>query len=193
MRAGTRRYDGAVLAIPAPAAARLLAGQPQVAPAWLAELRYAPQVRVYAARPLAEDAAIGVHCIPPEQVFSVEFYSGRHGAWGACPPDWQWGLVCAYGPASGALLTRPAADVARELWTAGRAAVPELFPLEQTEVVHLIRWEWAVPIMGPGHYTRMAGYARRPPLVLAGDWTHQACVEGAVRSGEAAAAAFGQA
>jgi predicted NAD/FAD-dependent oxidoreductase len=37
----------------------------------------------------------------------------------------------------------------------------------------------------------MAGYARRPPLVLAGDWTHQACVEGAVRSGEAAAAAFG--
>jgi predicted NAD/FAD-dependent oxidoreductase len=29
--------------------------------------------------------------------------------------------------------------------------------------------------------------------VLAGDWTHQACVEGAVRSGEAAAAAFGRA
>src|SRR5262245_55479924 len=33
---------------------------------------------------------------------------------------------------------------------------------------------------------------RRPPLVLAGDWTEQACVEGAVRSGEAAAA-FGRA
>jgi hypothetical protein len=29
--------------------------------------------------------------------------------------------------------------------------------------------------------------------VLAGDWTYQACVEGAVRPGEAAAAAFGAA
>jgi oxygen-dependent protoporphyrinogen oxidase len=186
-----RHYDGAVLAMPAPAAARLLADQPEAAPAWLAEVRYAPQVRVYAARPVAADAAVGVHIVPPGQVFSVEFYSGRRGAWGACPPDWQWGLVCAYGPASGALMARPAAEAARELWEAGRAAVPELFGLEQAAVVHTIRWEWAVPIMAPGHYTRMAGYARRPPLVLAGDWTHQACIEGAVRSGEAAAAAFG--
>jgi predicted NAD/FAD-dependent oxidoreductase len=65
--------------------------------------------------------------------------------------------------------------------------------LEDAAVVHLIRWEWAVPTIGPGHYTHMAGYTRRPPLVLAGDWTEQACVEGAVRSGEAAAAAFGRA
>ena len=101
------------------------------------------------------------------------------------------GLVCAYGPASGALLDRPAGDVTRELWDAGRAAVPELFSLDQAGVVQLIRWEWAVPMMTPGHYTRRAGYQRRPPLVLAGDWTHQACVEGAVRSGETAAAAFG--
>jgi oxygen-dependent protoporphyrinogen oxidase len=190
-RAGARRYDGAVLAAPAPAAARMLSGQPGAAPGWLADIRYAPQVRVYAARPADEDAAVGVHLIPPEQIFSVELYSGRQGAWGACPPDWQWGLVCAYGPAGAALLDGPAEQVTRELWQAGRAAVPELFALEQAAVVHLIRWEWAVPMMRPGHYARLAGYERRPPLVLAGDWTHQACVEGAVRSGEAAAAAFG--
>lgn len=47
--------------------------------------------------------------------------------------------------------------------------------------------------MAPGHFTRMAAYQRRPPLVFAGDWTHQACIEGAVRSGEAAAEAFGPA
>jgi hypothetical protein len=38
-----------------------------------------------------------------------------------------------------------------------------------------------------GHYTHLAGYVRRASLVLAGDWTEQACVEGAVRYGEAAA------
>jgi oxygen-dependent protoporphyrinogen oxidase len=192
-RRGARRYDGAVLAVPAPSAARLLASQPDAAPAWLPEVGYAPQVRVYAARPVADDAAFGVHIVPPDLAFSVEFYSGRHGAWGACPPDWQWGLVCAYGPASPQLLDRPEGEVTRELWEAGRAVAPDLFTLEDAAVVHLIRWEWAVPTIGPGHYTRMAGYTRRPPLVLAGDWTEQACVEGAVRSGEAAAAVFGRA
>jgi predicted NAD/FAD-dependent oxidoreductase len=57
-------------------------------------------------------------------------------------------------------------------------------------VVHLMRWPWALPIMGPGHYTRLAAWRQRPPLVLAGDWTREACVEGAIRSGEAAAAVF---
>jgi len=49
------------------------------------------------------------------------------------------------------------------------------------------------PIPARGHYTRRAICVPRPPLVFAGDWTHQACVEGAVRSGEAAAAVFGSA
>lgn len=190
-RAGARRYDGAVLAMPAPAAAQLLAGQPDAVPPWLFKVRYAPQVRVYAARPVAVDVALGFHLVPPKLPFSVEYYSGRHGAWGACPSNWQWGLVCAYGPASQALLDQPADAVTQELWQAGRAVAPELFTLDQATVVHLIRWEWAVPMIEAGHYTNLAGYVRRPPLVLAGDWTEQACVEGAVRSGEAAAAAFG--
>jgi predicted NAD/FAD-dependent oxidoreductase len=117
----------------------------------------------------------------------------RRSTTAPCPPDWQWGLVCAYGPASTPLLDRPADEVTRELWEAGRAVAPDMFTLEQTVVVRLIHWEWAVPTMGPGHYTRMTAYMRRPPLVLAGDWLEQACVEGAVRSGEAAAAAFGRA
>jgi predicted NAD/FAD-dependent oxidoreductase len=71
--------------------------------------------------------------------------------------------------------------------------VPDLFALEDAAIVHDIRWEWAIPQMETGHYTRLASYERRPPLVLAGDWTEQACVEGAVRSGEVAAAAFGRA
>ncbi|HWQ13023.1 MAG TPA: FAD-dependent oxidoreductase, partial [Roseiflexaceae bacterium] len=66
-----------------------------------------------------------------------------------------------------------------------------LFALEEADVVHLMRWEWAVPVMAPGHYRRLAAYAQRPPLVFAGDWMRQACVEGAVRSGEAAAEIVG--
>jgi predicted NAD/FAD-dependent oxidoreductase len=58
-------------------------------------------------------------------------------------------------------------------------------------LTHLMRWRWAVPIMAPGHYRLLANYTRQPPIVFAGDWTQQACVEGAVRSGEAAAQAFG--
>jgi len=50
------------------------------------------------------------------------------------------------------------------------------------------------PILGtPGYLGRIATVPRRPPLVFAGDWLVQPCVEGAVRSGERAAAAFGRA
>jgi oxygen-dependent protoporphyrinogen oxidase len=191
LRGGARRYDGAVLAVPAPAAARVLAGQPEAGPPWLGEVRYASQVRLYAARRDPADADFGVHIIPPGQIFSVEHFSGRRGAWGACPPDWQWGLVCAYAEHSATLLAPPPDLVTRELWHAARRVAPGLFALEQAEVVHLMRWEWAVPVMGPGHYRRLAAYAQCPPLVFAGDWTRQACVEGAVRSGEAAAEVFG--
>lgn len=190
LRASTRRYDGAVLAMPAPIGARLLSGDATGVPDWLDGVRYATHVRLYAARPSTEDVDIGLQVVPPGLAATVEFMSGRRGAWGACPPDWQWALICAL-DASTALLAQPAAEASRALWQSGRELVPSLFSLEDAAVTHLIRWVCAVPVMGPGHFMRMAGYRRRPPLVLAGDWTDHACVEGAVRSGEAAAAAFG--
>lgn len=188
---GGRRYDGVVLAVPAPAALRILATQPELAPAWLGDVKYAPQVRVYAARQTNEDAHFGVHILPPTDLFSVEWYSGRHGAWGACPPDWQWALVCTYGATCAKFLGREAETVQRDLWQQAQAIVPELFNLDQAAVVHYMGWQWAVPIMHPGHYRNLATFQNRPPVVFAGDWMNNACVEGAVRSGEAAAAAFG--
>jgi oxygen-dependent protoporphyrinogen oxidase len=187
---GARSYDSVVLAVPAPVAARILATAPEFAPAWLADIRYAPQVRVYAARQNAEDAQYGVHILPPTDLFSVEWYSGQHGAWGACPPDWQWGLVCTYGPTCAKFLEQPEAAVTQELWEQARGFCPEMFTLDQADVVHYHRWEWAVPILQPGHYHNLANYRYQPPVVLAGDYMNNACVEGAVRSGEAAAAAF---
>ncbi|HEU5086655.1 MAG TPA: FAD-dependent oxidoreductase, partial [Roseiflexaceae bacterium] len=189
---GGRRYDGAVLACPAVASARILGQQAAEVLPWLDDVRYSPEVRVYAARADATDVALGVHLSPPNPVYSVEMYSGTRGAWGDCPPDWQWALVCASGPDSVALLEMPAEAARHELWRRARSVVPELFPLEDADVVHDIRWEWAIPQLPSGHYRRLAAYERRPPLVLAGDWTYHACVEGAVRSGERAAAAFGK-
>jgi oxygen-dependent protoporphyrinogen oxidase len=187
----TRPFDGAVLAMPAPAIARVLSTTDQ--PTWLKTVKYAAHVRMYAARREAADANFGVHIVPSERLFSIEFFSGRRGAWGACPPDWQWALACAFGPASDPLLAMDTEATKRALWDDSLAVTPGLFDLPQASVAHLIRWQWAVPIMAPGHYRMMAAYRRKPPVVLAGDWTHQACVEGAVRSGEAAAAAFGRA
>ncbi len=57
-------------------------------------------------------------------------------------------------------------------------------------IVQLIRWRHAVPAVHPGYFGRMRSFAQRPPLVFAGDWLVQPCVEGAVRSGNIAAACF---
>jgi protoporphyrinogen/coproporphyrinogen III oxidase len=190
---GARRYDGAVLACPAVASAKILGAHAADVLPWIGEVRYSPEVRVYAARPNDDDAALGFHMSPPTPVYSVEMYSGKRGAWGDCPPDWQWALVCASGPDSEELIRMPAEEARRVVWERARSVAPDLFPLEEAAAVHDIRWEHAIPQLPAGHYTRLASYTRRPPVVLAGDWTYHACVEGAVRSGELAAAAFGQA
>jgi oxygen-dependent protoporphyrinogen oxidase len=189
---GARSYEGVVLACPATASTRILGEQIADVLPWLGEVRYSPEVRVYAARPAKADAALGIHLSPPTPVFSVEIYSGARGAWGECPPDWQWALVCASGPDSNELLKLPAEEARRILWERAHSVAPELFVLEEAAVVHDIRWEWAIPVLSAGHFRRLAAYQRKPPVVLAGDWTYHACVEGAVRSGELAAAAFGK-
>lgn len=191
--AGARSYDGVVLACPAIASARILGVHVAEVLPWLGEVRYSPEVRVYAARPDAADAALGFHLSPPTPVYSVEMYSGVRGAWGDCPPDWQWALVCASGPDSAELIKLPAEEARRTLWERARSVAPALFALEDAAAVHDIRWEWAIPVLSAGHFRRLAAYERKPPVVLAGDWTTHACVEGAVRSGEQAAAAFGKA
>jgi predicted NAD/FAD-dependent oxidoreductase len=83
--------------------------------------------------------------------------------------------------------------VKERLWSVASAIEPRLFPLAGAEIVHLIRWPNAVPIVERGYLARTGTMPQRPPLVFAGDWLVQPCVEGAVRSGEQAAAAFGRA
>ena len=78
----------------------------------------------------------------------------------------------------------------QRLWEAARTIEPRLFSLDDAEIVQLIRWRHAVPAVHPGYFTRLRSFTQRPPLVFAGDWLVQPCVEGAVRSGNAAASCF---
>ncbi|HWL45488.1 MAG TPA: FAD-dependent oxidoreductase [Ilumatobacter sp.] len=181
------RYDAAVVAVPAPVAAGLVAADHR--PAWLDDVRYVPHVRLYAARRGIGPARSGVHVFPNDLVATVELGGGRFGAWGQVPDDWEWALVCAPAAASGALLDLPEGEVRDRLWQAATAIDPRLFRLDQADVVQLVRWRHAVPDVGPGYFGRIAAFRQSPPIVFAGDWLVQPCVEGAVRSGNAAAAA----
>jgi predicted NAD/FAD-dependent oxidoreductase len=179
-------YDGCVVAVPAPVAAQLVVG----APPRLDGLRYASHVRLYAARRAAGPPRSSIHLFPNDTVATVEIGGGRWGAWGGVPDDWCWALVCAPAAASAPLLARPADAVTAELWATATAIEPRLFDLDTADIVHLVRWAHAVPIVDRGYFGRLGGLTQAPPVVYAGDWLVQPCVEGAVRSGEAAAALF---
>jgi oxygen-dependent protoporphyrinogen oxidase len=188
---GSSSHDAVVVAVPAPVASELLADE--LRPGVLADIRYVPHVRVYAARRGAGPGRSGIHVFPNDLVATVEFGAGRFGAWGEVPDDWAWGLVCAPAATSGPLLDEPSDSVTERMWTLARRIDPRLFPLERADVVQLVRWPHAVPLVDPGYYHRLRRVPQRLPVVFAGDWLVQPCVEGAVRSGEAAAAIIGKA
>ncbi len=93
--------------------------------------------------------------------------------------------------ASGPLLELSEQEATQRLWTEASRLHPGLLPLAEADIVHLVRWEHAVPDVGVGYYARLAGLAQAPPIVFAGDWLQQPCVEGAVRSGLEAARLLG--
>ncbi|MEO8538308.1 MAG: FAD-dependent oxidoreductase [bacterium] len=187
-------FDGLVVAVPPPAGNLFVTRATE--PRWVAQLayeniQYSGQCRLYLAMPGDAPSRIHTRPMPMGLIASVEWQSSRDGAWGACPPGWQWALICANEAHNKELIELPDFEISHRLWAAAAEIVPGLPAPREWKVQHVVKWRNAVPTMSPGHFTRMDGYARRPPIVFAGDWTHQACVEGAVRSGEAAAEAFG--
>lgn len=184
-----RRFDGAVVAVPAPVATRIVAAG-DLPPA-VRDVRYAPHIRLYAARRASGPPRIGVHVLPNADVATVELGTGRDGSWGRVPDDMQWALVCAPAASSAPFMTIDDEETKRRLWAVATSIEPRLFALADAEIVHLIRWPHAVPVVVRGYLARVQNLPQRPPLVFAGDWLVQPCVEGAVRSGEQAAMRFG--
>jgi len=185
----TERADAAVVALPAPLAVDLAADHP--AADVLREVRYAPHVRLYAARRAAGPARTGIHAFPNDTVATVELGTGRDGAWGQVPDDWQWELICAPAATSGRLLALSDDEASERLWTEASRIDPRIFPLDDAEIRLLVRWTHAVPVVDPGYFARLRRLRQAPPIVFCGDWLVQPCVEGAVRSGAIAAAVLG--
>lgn len=185
-------FDGAVVAVPAPVAARILPPDAPGRPVWLDDVRYTRHVFAYGARPNpTAPRSSDIHPVGagPHGVGSVQLLRGDDGR---VPRGWQAGVVSATGPESAGLLERRLGDrdLFDVLWRAGRDLEPALFEAADCRVRHVVRWEDAVPVFGPGHLTRLAAWRPAAPIALAGDWAWYPCVEGAVISGQRAAKAL---
>lgn len=185
------RFDAAVVAVPAPIAAEIVA--PADLPEAIRRIEYAPHVRLYAARRATGSAHVGLHVFPNADVATVELGTGRDGGWGRIPDEYEWALVCAPSATSGRFLAMDDDVIKTRLWSVASAIEPRLFDLADAEIVHLIKWPYAVPVIDPGYLSRIRSVQQQPPIVFAGDRLVQPCVEGAVRSGESAAEILGRA
>jgi oxygen-dependent protoporphyrinogen oxidase len=183
------RADAAVVAVPAPIAVELVREHP--ATSVLGKIRYVPHVRLYAARRAAGPPRTGIHAFPNDAVATVELGTGRDGAWGEVPDDWQWELICAPAATSGPLLGLSDDEASDLLWTEASRIDPRIFPLHDAEIRLVVRWAHAVPVVDPGYHARLLRLRQSPPIVFCGDWLVQPCVEGAVRSGAIAAGLLG--
>lgn len=178
-------FDAVVLAVPAPVASRLLG---EAAPPALSEVPYVPHVRAYVARPTSSSVPrSAVHVFPNDTVATVERGMGGEPAWGRVPEGWEWALVCAPSASSQRLIDLPHDELLDRLFTTAAELTGEAIPWREFDVIHLVRWSHAVPVVDVGYYSRLESIDRRPPIALAGDWCDQPCVEGAVRSGYRAA------
>jgi len=182
----TLQFDAAVLAVPAPVAARLLG---DTAPDALSSVPYVPHVRAYVARPTTSAVArTAVHIFPNDTVATVERGMSGQPAWGHVPQGWEWTLICAPSASSEHLIELAHDELMDRLFDTAGELTGEKVVWRDHEVVHLVRWSHAVPVVDVDYYRRLDSIPRRAPIALAGDWCDQPCVEGAVRSGYRAAA-----
>lgn len=180
--------DAIVVAVPAPIAAQLVPRGVPGRPDWIEDVPYSSEVSVLAYRradvPMewsdvvdtdVTDGVERVALIPP-------------GVWWT-PPGWQGAGITASRSLS-ARLAKEASDdeIVAVLFEQGRRLEPRLFSAAQAEVVAVARHRYAWPRWSPEHASRVARWEQSGPIVFAGDWTWHPFVEGAVRSGERAAA-----
>merc|ERR1712137_1281225 len=150
----------------------------------ISKIKYSPHVRVYASRKSDQSVNTGWHLVPTiESVATIEWFSSDHGAWGGCPSGRQWALICATAKRSEEFIrSRMGQDeIISELWCTARRILPSLFDIQEADVVHLVCWENAIPVLGSGCCKSMRDYQPKQPVAFAGDWSVQPCVEGAIR------------
>lgn len=182
----SERFDACVVAAPITRMRTIIEGADL--PHWLDDVRYAPHLRVYAAI-TGELERADIHPLESDEQVATVSRGPAGRLWGVIPEGHSAALVGSSGAWSHDLIGAPTAT--EQLWERAQEIDPTLFELSDAVVVESIRWDEAVPVMAPGHFARVKTFDQRPPLVFAGDWLVQPCIEGAVRSGISAAKHFG--
>jgi len=184
---GTAEADYAIIAAPATAVARLEGAVADEDRADAASVRYAPNISLFfgyerpitVQYPLVTPAGPGRHPI------------ARVRTWSALAPQYvperkELLAIHATGWRSAELLERDPSKIVAAL----RADAEEVFGrLADPDWIRLYTRAEGTVITPPGHFRRMAAFLRRPRrrLLYAGDWLTGSTIEGAVRTGLAAA------
>lgn len=183
--------DGVVVAVPAPVAAALVPQGSPGRPDWIDDVAYSSEVAVTAFREWTAPSRWmdGVRVDEDHGIGRVAITNA--GQW-FTPEGWQGAVIAASRRLSAELVARRASDaeVLDELWQLGRAFDERLFERADVRKYVVTRHEFAWPRWSAEHATRVARWRQQPPIVFAGDWAWHPFVEGAVRSGERAAAVF---
>lgn len=184
---GTIEADYAICAIPATQAAKLDGTIPDEDRADAAAVRYAPSIVLHfgyerpitVQHPLVTPAGPGRHPVARVRIWST--HTPQY-----VPEGKELLTIYASAWRSGELLDSHPSRAVAEL----RADAEEVFGrLADPDWIRLYARTDGVVITPPGHYRRMAAFMRRPRrrLLFAGDWITGSTVEGAVRTGLAAA------
>lgn len=183
----SERFDACIVTIPLTRARKIIKGINL--PGWFDQVQYAPHFRVYAS--ISSDLGrADIHPIDNDSAVATISRGPAGRLWGVIPENRSAALVGTSGEWGKDLIE--AKDGKERLWKRAREIDPELFELEEASLVEVIRWNEAVPVFSPGHFGRVASLKQKPPLIFAGDWLVQPCIEGAVRSGLTAANIFGR-
>lgn len=180
------RFDAAILAVPAPVAARLAVPEGELP--WRCEYARAVKVHLGLARPSGMGYP-GVIPTGPEFEGVAGLQILDHKDTGQVPSG-AGGLGIVAAGRLGAELLESTDDEAADRLTGLAERI--LGPLPSVVCRRVSRWREAVPLFPPGRYRELVRYEPRvgPALHLAGDWLASPSVEGAIRSGERAARAI---
>lgn len=192
---GAEHFDEVVIATTADVAASLVRGAgdlPRGMRDFLASQRYA--ANVHAAFVVPRSAALAGRtalfpCGPkPSPLAAISFNGCKHQ--GAPPPGLDVVSVFLSSDESRRVLDQDDDALFAHAWAAARALYPAL--PARAEPFRLARRAHAIPVHAVGRYRQAAAIeaAQRGPLVFAGDYLTTATVDGALRSGEAAADAL---
>ncbi len=180
--------EATIVAVPAPIAAQLVVAGAPGRPSWIDDVPYCAEVAILAYRKCDQTTAWSdvVDVDAGDGVERVALMPAGH--WWT-PAGFQGACITASRPLSKRLAEAGSdKEIINLLFSLGKKLEPRLFNAEEAEVVSVICHRDAWPRWSPTHASRVAAWRQRPPIVFAGDWTWHPFVEGAVRSGERAAA-----